>query len=98
VIRRFEDLLARIDESSRLNALCELNVIQQFSNLVESHVLQDYWADASQRNVDVHGWCYGLVDGIIHPIVTMKRGQNLKAIVDDAVSRLEKKYCAAPEE
>jgi carbonic anhydrase len=95
VIRRFEDLLARIDETSKLNALCELNVIQQFSNVVESHVFQDYWADPTQPNVDVHGWCYGLVDGIIHPIVTMKRGQNLKAIVDEAVSRVEKKYCAA---
>jgi carbonic anhydrase len=93
VIRRFEDLLARIDPSSKLNALCELNVIQQFSNVVESHVFQDYWADPTQPNVDVHGCCYGLVDGIIHPIVSMKRGQDLKEVVDDAVNRVEKKYC-----
>ncbi len=92
VMRRFGDVLERLDDRRKLDALCELNVIQQFGNLIESHVLQDYWADPKSADVDVHGWCYGLADGIVNPIVTMNRRQKLNNILDDAVNRVENKY------
>ena len=43
--------------------LCEINVIEQVGNVALSTVLQDAWARGQQ--VTVHGWVYGLQDGLL---------------------------------
>lgn len=47
----------------RLDRLCELNVIEQVINLCQTTVVQDAW-DRGQT-VAVHGWVYGLEDGLL---------------------------------
>ena len=47
----------------RLDRLCELNVIEQVDNLCRTTIVQDAW-DRGQ-NVTVHGWVYGLQDGLL---------------------------------
>ena len=50
--------------------LCEMNVIEQVGNVALSTVLQDAWARGQQ--VAVHGWVYGLRDGLLKDLsVTM---------------------------
>lgn len=48
---------------SRLNRLCELNVMRQVRNVASDIFVQDAWA----RGLDlhVHGWIYSLADGLI---------------------------------
>lgn len=46
--------------------LCELNVIEQTRNLCRSSVVQDAWARG--QNLTVHGWVYGLHDGLVHEL------------------------------
>ncbi|MSU64739.1 MAG: carbonate dehydratase [Opitutus sp.] len=48
---------------ARGNALCELNVIEQVGNVCQTTIVRDAW-DRGQA-VTVHGWIYGLKDGII---------------------------------
>ena len=48
---------------ARLNALCELNVLEQCRNVCHTTVVQDAWARGQE--VRVHGWVYGLHNGLI---------------------------------
>jgi carbonic anhydrase len=50
-------------EASRTNRLCELNVIEQVGNVCQTTILQDAWERGQQ--LTVHGWIYGLKDGLI---------------------------------
>jgi carbonic anhydrase len=43
--------------------LCEMNVIEQVGNVALSTVVQDAWARG--QPVAVHGWIYGLKDGLL---------------------------------
>jgi carbonic anhydrase len=45
------------------NVLCEMNVIEQVGNVAMSTVVQDAW-DRGQK-LAVHGWVYGLRDGLL---------------------------------
>jgi len=56
------NLLAALpDPLSRLNRLCELNVLEQAANVCETTIVQDAWARG--QPLAVHGWVYGLQDG-----------------------------------
>jgi len=57
------DLAALPDAKARLARLCELNVEQTVMRVVQTPVVQDAWR--SGRLLSVHGWVYGLDDGVI---------------------------------
>ena len=64
VERDYEDELAMIpDGEARENRLCELNVAEQVRNVARTTVMQDAWREG--RDVQLHGWIYGLKDGLI---------------------------------
>jgi carbonic anhydrase len=44
------------------DALCEMNVIEQVGNVALTNVVQDAWSRG--QKLSVHGWCYGLKDGL----------------------------------
>jgi carbonic anhydrase len=50
-------------ETARTNILCELNVIEQVSNVCQTTIIRDAW-DRGQP-VTVHSWIYGIEDGIM---------------------------------
>lgn len=54
------------DGPTRLHALCELNVIEQVMNVCHTTVVREAW-DRGQ-NLTVHGWIYGLNDGIVRDL------------------------------
>ncbi len=43
--------------------LCELNVIEQVANLIQTTAVRDVWE--RRQPLDVHGWIYDLRDGLI---------------------------------
>ena len=51
------------DDSARTTRLCELNVIEQVANVCSTTVVQDAWARG--QRLSVHGWIYGLRDGLL---------------------------------
>ncbi|MBP6305376.1 MAG: carbonate dehydratase [Giesbergeria sp.] len=68
----------------RHDVLCELNAIEQVLNIAHTTVMQDAWTRGEK--VTVHGWCYGLKDGLIKNLnmsVSSKTG--LYDIYDAAV-------------
>jgi carbonic anhydrase len=60
------DELKALDDESRVNRLCELNVVQQAKNLSRTTVLQEAWARG--QKVDIHSWIYSLKDGHLHTL------------------------------
>ena len=54
------------DEDSRADRLIELNVVEQVYNLAKTSIVQSAWKHDNRP--DLHGWVYGLKDGIIHPV------------------------------
>jgi carbonic anhydrase len=60
----YEDELALIaDQQVRENRLCELNVAEQVRNVARTTIVQDAWRRG--HDVQLHGWIYGLKDGLI---------------------------------
>ena len=66
VAERHEDELAALPESERVDRLCELNVIDQADNVCETTIVRDAWARG--QDVTVHGFVYGLHDGLIRDL------------------------------
>jgi len=50
----------------RVDRLCELNVIEQVANVCQTTVVRDAW-DRGQE-LAVHGWVYGLKDGLVRDL------------------------------
>ncbi|MFT3718082.1 carbonate dehydratase [Pseudorhodoferax sp.] len=48
------------------DVLCEINVIEQVGNVALCTVVQDAWARGQQ--LTIHGWCYGLRDGLVNDL------------------------------
>ena len=60
--KNYEELDAIKDEKERADRLTELNVIEQVRNLAKTTIVQEAWV---KRELHLHGWVYGLNDGII---------------------------------
>jgi carbonic anhydrase len=81
---RHRQLLSGLPESKRLDALVELNVIEQVVNVCQSTVLQDAWARGQQ--ISVHGWVYGVHDGLLQDLhITVSGLDGLEALYLAAV-------------
>jgi carbonic anhydrase len=65
-------LLGSLPEMHRLDALCELNVIEQVMNTVQTTVLRDAWERG--QALTLHGWVYGLKDGLLQDLHMTLRG------------------------
>lgn len=60
----------RETHAERVDKLVELNVIEQCQDLIKTSIIQKAW---KTRNApEVHGWVYGLSNGIINELVTIK--------------------------
>ena len=53
-------------DQDRTDLLCELNVIEQASNVCQTSIVRDAWD--RRQPLSVHGWIYGLKDGIIRDL------------------------------
>lgn len=59
-------LAAIADEAERLSRLCELNVIEQVLNVSRTTIVQNAWERGQE--LGVHGWIYGLSDGLLREL------------------------------
>ena len=53
-------------EIERCDRLCELNVIEQEMNLAQTTIVVDAWERG--QSLAVHGWIYGLHDGLLRDL------------------------------
>jgi carbonic anhydrase len=68
------------DEEQRSDRLVELNVIEQLQNLAKTSIVQRAWKH--EQRPDLHGWVYGLKDGLIKPVFEVKAGTPIDALYE----------------
>lgn len=54
------------DEAQRAHRLCELNVIEQVVNVCQTTIVEQAWEN--EQELTVHGWIYGLEDGLVRDL------------------------------
>jgi carbonic anhydrase len=70
-----DELNAIEDIEKRTDRLVELNVKEQVLHLAQTTIIQRAWKQ--QQAPDLHGWVYGLDDGIIKPIFDLPAGSEI---------------------
>ena len=66
------------DTAQRLDRLCELNVIEQVANVCQTTIVRDAWERG--QPLAVHGWVYGLKDGLVRDLrATASRPEQVSA-------------------
>ena len=67
VMRARADILSSIThDTERLDKLCELNVVEQVLNVGRTTIVQGAWGRG--QKLAVHGWIYGVGDGLIRDL------------------------------
>jgi carbonic anhydrase len=81
VYRLHRDELDKIsDHEKRCDRLTELNVHEQVFNLAKTSIIQRAWKDEQRPNL--HGWVYGLNNGIIKPVYEMNVGTHIDPLYE----------------
>lgn len=75
-----EELDGIAGEEKRCDRLTELNVKEQIQNLAKTSIIQRAWQN--EQRPDLHGWVYGLKDGILKSIVEMKAGTHIDPLYE----------------
>ncbi|MBL7960883.1 carbonate dehydratase [bacterium] len=67
IAQKHETELSQIKiESERMDRLCELNIIEQVHNVCNTTIVEKAWS--RNQPLAVHGWIYGLTDGLLHDL------------------------------
>jgi len=68
-VSRFNaDKLSGLDADKKLDLLCELNVVEQVTNVCNSTIVKNAWKNGVE--LAVHGWIYSIEDGILKDLDT----------------------------
>jgi carbonic anhydrase len=67
-LRHVQDVRDKHQPIRSENSLCELNVIEQVANVCQTTIVQDAWARGQELHV--HGWIYGIHDGLLRDLNT----------------------------
>lgn len=79
------------DDASRHEALCELNVLEQCLNVCQTTVVRDAWARA--QAVHVHGWVYGLHNGLLQDLqMSVAGADDVAAAYGNALGALKARW------
>lgn len=57
------DELQNLTEQQMIDRMCELNVIEQVSNVCNTTIIQNAWKNGAQ--LSIHGWIYNVENGIL---------------------------------
>ena len=54
------------DQETKVNRLCEMNVVAQVNNVCHTSIVQDAWQRGQE--LQVHGWIYSIKDGLLRDL------------------------------
>jgi carbonic anhydrase len=87
--------LESVPAARRVNALCELNVVEQALNVCQTTVVQDAWQRGQE--LVVHGWVYGLQNGLLQDLeMTVSRLDDAGVAYESALAAVHARYGAEP--
>jgi len=95
VRNRHQAWLDTVDPADRVNALCELNVVEQALNVCQTTVVQDTWRRGQE--LVVHGWVYGLHNGLLQDLaMTVTGHDDVTAAYEKALAAVRERYVPSP--
>jgi carbonic anhydrase len=68
------------NEDKKSDRLVELNVQEQIFNLAKTSIVQRAWKN--EQRPHLHGWVYGLKDGLIKPVCEMNAGTHIDPLYE----------------
>ena len=84
-------LLDQIPEALRVDALVELNVLEQARNVCHTTIVKDAWARG--QSVVVHGWVYGLHNGLLQDLrITAAGPDDVRPAYLAGLERVTRRY------
>ncbi len=67
---QFHNELNQCDDlEERVDFLCEKNVMQQVHNIAHNPIVRKAWING--KSLEIHGWVYRLIDGVIRPLTSV---------------------------
>ena len=88
-----EEFLNGLHESLRVDALVELNVLEQARNVCRTTVVTDAWQRG--QSVVVHGWVYGLDNGLLQDMrITVANSDEMAGAYALALQALHQRWIA----
>ncbi|WP_082549061.1 carbonate dehydratase [Rhizobacter sp. Root404] len=91
VRNRHQDWLDTLPPEEQIDALGELNVIEQAKNVCQTTVVQDAWARGQE--LVVHGWFYGLHNGLLRDLkITVPSAAEMAPAFDAAIDSLRARH------
>lgn len=96
VFSRHQPLIDReADQARKLELLCELNVIEQALHVAALPTVQDAWE--RRQPLWIHGWCYGLRDGLVHDLgLNIGKRTDISKLRTETVIRLLQSRILSP--
>jgi carbonic anhydrase len=73
-----DELDSIVDEEKRTDRLTELNVQEQVLHLAKTSIIQRAWKN--EQRPQLHGWVYGLKDGLIKPVFQMNHNSPIDSL------------------
>ncbi len=87
VRQKHEARLMALDQTRRPDHLCELNVIEQAVNVCQTTIVRDAWERG--QPLQVHGWVYGLKDGLVRDMnYSVSSPEQASSVYESALSGL----------
>ena len=85
---KHEDKVGKIgDPGVKVDKVCEINVVEQALNICQTTVVQDAWARG--QDLTVHGWIYGLKDGLVRDLgLTVNNADDIFPTYEKAIEKL----------
>jgi len=85
--KHLSHLATIVEESHRVDRLCELNVIEQVFNVCQTTVVEGAWERG--QDLTVHGWIYRLNDGLVRDLkVSVNGTDDIQAGREEAIQNL----------
>ena len=92
---RHQAFLSQLSMERQVEALCELNVLEQVRHVCDTTFVQDAWTRG--QPVVIHGWVYGLHNGIIKDLnITATGAADVMPAYDQALAAVKSRYLAEP--
>ena len=84
---KHRDVLATTPHELRLDRLCELSVIEQMANVCQTTLVQDAWMRG--QKLSVHGWVYGIHDGLLREMgVAASSREEAATVYSDTIDNI----------
>ncbi len=91
VRNRHQLWLDTVSTERRVDALCELNVVEQALNACQTTVVQDAWS--LNQPLVIHGWFYGLSNGLLQDLkMTVSRADEVLTVYEQAIAAVKLRY------